>query len=193
MNPSLIWGAILVLLGLSLLLKSILNVTIPLIRPFFGCVFVYLGLSIMMDPFTERPEKKTVVFGTSLVKGHADISTYNVAFGSSTVDLSHLSFAEPTDITINTVFGSQTVLINPAIATKVRVNALFSRAALPDETLLSFGRNVYKNIEHEDPVLTIQMNVLFGNIDVITAQFEPVSIEVKDQDMNDQDIVAQLA
>lgn len=140
MNQSLIWGTILVLLGLSLILKSLFHITIPLLRPFVGCVFIYLGLSIMMDPFNEAPDKKTVIFGKSKVIGHEGVSTYNITFASGLIDLSAMQVSEPKHITINTVFGSGEIVFNPDIPTKITVNAMCSRASLPDETMVSFGR-----------------------------------------------------
>lgn len=166
MNQSLIWGTILVVLGLSLILKSLFHITIPLLRPFTGCVLVYLGLSIMMDPFNESIDKKTVIFGKSLLQAHEMVNTYNITFATGVVDLSAMHIKEPRNITVNTVFGSGELILNPAIPTKVTVNALCSRAALPDETLVSFGRNTYKTVDSREPMLTIHLNVVFGNVDV---------------------------
>lgn len=166
MSPSLIWGTILVLLGLSLILKSLFQITIPLIRPFFGCVLVYLGLSIMMDPFTESPDKKSVMFGTSKVHAQQQVTTYNVTFGSAVIDLSTMDVTDQTEITVNTVLGASTILLNPLVPTKVRVNALVARASLPDETLVSFGRNVYKTA-HNESKLTLHVNVVLGNVDLV--------------------------
>lgn len=166
MNQSLIWGTVLVVLGLSLILKSLFHITIPLLRPFTGCVLIYLGLSIMMDPFNESVEKKTIIFGKSVLSAHEEVNTYNITFATGVVDLSAMQIKEPRAITVNTVFGSGELILNPAIPTKVTVNALCSRAALPDETLVSFGRNTYKTVDNREPMLIIHLNVVFGNIDV---------------------------
>lgn len=173
MNPSLIWGTILILLGLSLILKSVFYITVPLVRPFFGAVLIYLGLSIMMDPFSESPDKKTIVCGASKIVGQRAVSTYNVTFGSADIDLSGLDIAEQTHITVNTVLGSSKVLLPAHIPTKVRVHALVARAALPDETMVSFGRNVYKTDDAE-PLLMLQANVVLGSLEVVHMH-KPVS------------------
>lgn len=165
MNPSLIWGTILILFGLSFILKSVFQITVPLVRPFFGGVLIYLGLSIMMDPFNESPDKKSVIFGRTNIVGSPMIKTYNVTFGSGVIDLSQLTFSEPTQITVSTVMGSSAVLL-PDVPTKVRVNAIFARAGLPDETLVSFGRNVYKTDDEAEPKLLLQVNVILGNVDI---------------------------
>lgn len=165
MNPSLIWGTILILFGLSFILKSVFQITVPLVRPFFGGVLIYLGLSIMMDPFNESPDKKSVIFGRTNIVGNPMIKTYNVTFGSGVIDLSQLTFAEPTQITINTVMGSSIVIL-PDVSAKVRVNAIFARAGLPDETLVSFGRNVYKTDDEAEQKLFVQVNVILGNVDI---------------------------
>lgn len=165
MNPSLIWGTILILFGLSFILKSVFQITVPLVRPFFGGVLIYLGLSIMMDPFNESPDKKSVIFGRTNIVGNSMIKTYNVTFGSGIIDLSQLTLSEPTQITVNTVMGSSAVIL-PDVPTKVRVNAIFARAGLPDETLVSFGRNVYKTDDETEPKLLLQVNVILGNVEI---------------------------
>ncbi len=120
----------------------------------------------MMDPFTDAPDKKSIIFGRSKVTGQSHVTTYNVTFGSGEIDLSHIDISKPTHITINTVLGSSKVILNPAIPTKVRVNALVARAGLPDETLVSFGRNVYTTSDSE-PQLILQANVVLGNLEVV--------------------------
>jgi hypothetical protein len=166
MNQSLIWGTILVVLGLSLILKSLFHITVPLVRPLIGALLVYLGLSIMMDPFTESVDKKTIIFGKSTLYAHEAVHTYNITFASGVIDLSALEVNQPRHVTVNIVFGSGELLLNAAVPTKVTVNALCSRAALPDETLVSFGRNAYTTINDQDPRLIIHVNAVFANIDV---------------------------
>jgi predicted membrane protein len=173
MNPSLIWGTILILFGLSFILKSVFQITVPLVRPFFGGVLIYLGLSIMMDPFNESPDKKSVIFGRTTIIGSPIIKTYNVTFGSGVIDLSQLTLEEPTQITINTVMGSSIVIL-PDVSAKVRVNAIFARAGLPDETLVSFGRNVYKTDDEAEQKLFVQVNVILGNVDIKLVPKAPV-------------------
>ena len=134
MNPSIIWGTILILLGLSLILKSIFHISIPLVRPFFGCVLIYLGLSIMMDPFNKAPDKKSTIFGRSKTIAHEAVQTHNAVFASNVIDLTELHPQAPIPITINTVFGSTEIKLSKEIPTKVTVQAIFSRAELPDET-----------------------------------------------------------
>ena len=166
MNQQIIWGTILVLLGLSLILKSLFHITIPLLRPFVGCVLVYFGLSIMMDPFNESSDKKTVMFGKSIVQAHEEVTTYNITFASGVIDLSALPMNHAKEITVNIVFGAAELLLNETVPTKVTVNALCARAELPDETLVSFGRNTYKTITDQEPLLIIHLNVVFGNVDL---------------------------
>lgn len=170
MNTGFIWGAILVTLGSALLLKSLYNIALPLIRPFVGCVLIYLGLHIMMDPFTASVDKKTVIFGQFETALPDDITTYNVICGSGKLDVSAAATDDSREITINVIFGTQKIIIDTQVPTKVRINALFSRAVMPDETLFSFGRNVYKNREMRDAKLTIHVNVVFGSIDVVLKQ-----------------------
>ncbi len=170
MNPSIIWGTVLILVGLSLILKSIFHISIPLVRPLFGCMLIYLGLSIMMDPFNKAPDKVSTIFGRSKTVAHERIKTYNAVFASNSIDLSQLDPQEPMHITINTVFGATHVALNPAIPTKMTVQAICSRAELPDETLVSFGRNTYRTDTSQEPRLFIHVNSVFANFEAITEE-----------------------
>jgi hypothetical protein len=167
MNQSIIWGTILTVLGMALILKSLFHITIPLLRPFVGAVLVYLGLSIMMDPFHDAVDKKTVLFGKTVVQAHDAVHTYNITFATAVIDCVNLTITQPRDITVNIAFGTGELLLNPAVPTKVVVNAIASRAALPDETLVSFGRNSYRTANEQEPMLTVHLNVVFGNVDVM--------------------------
>jgi predicted membrane protein len=167
MNQSLIWGTILILLGISLLLKSLFRITIPLVRPFLGCVMIYLGLTIMMDPFHQTPDKRTVIFAKSNLIAQETVHIYNTTFGASKVDLTTLQqHTEPQQITINTVLGATEIMLDPTITTKITVNAICARAELPDETLVSFGRNIYRSSDANEPQLIIHINAVLANVSV---------------------------
>lgn len=173
MNQSLIWGTILILLGISLLLKSLFRITIPLVRPFLGCVMIYLGLTIMMDPFHQTADKRTVIFAKSNLVAQDQVRTYNTTFGASKVDLTTLQqSSEPQHVTINTVLGATEIILDPALATKITVNAICARAELPDETLVSFGRNIYRSQDTREPQLIVHINAVLANVSVL---FKPQS------------------
>lgn len=177
MNQSLIWGTILILLGISLVLKSLFRITIPLVRPFLGCVMIYLGLTIMMDPFHQTADKRTVIFAKSNLVAQDHVHTYNTTFGSSTVDLTTFKQStEPQHVTINTVLGATEIILNPALVTKITVNAISARAELPDETLVSFGRNIYRSSDAQEPELIVDINAVLANVSVVfKTQAEAVS------------------
>jgi predicted membrane protein len=176
MNQSLIWGTILILLGISLLLKSLFRITIPLVRPFLGCVMIYLGLTIMMDPFHQTADKRTVIFAKSNLVAQDQVRIYNTTFGASKVDLTTLQHSnEPQHVTINTVLGATEIILDPAVATKITVNAICARAELPDETLVSFGRNIYRSQDAQEPQLIVHINAVLANVNVT---FKPQSAAI---------------
>lgn len=167
MNQSLIWGTILVLLGISLLLKSLFRITLPLVRPFLGCVMIYLGLTIMMDPFNQTSDKRTVIFAKSTLAAQDPVRIYNTTFGASRIDVTTLHHTHsPEHITINTVLGATELVLDPTITTKITVNAMCARAELPDETLVSFGRNIYRSSDAQEPQLIIHINAVLANVTV---------------------------
>lgn len=173
MNQSIIWGTVLTILGIALILKSLFHITIPLLRPFVGVVLVYLGLSIMMDPFHDAVDKKTVLFGKTIIQAQDVVHAYNIVFGTAAIDFTNLAITQPRDVIVHIAFGSGQLQLSSDVPTKVIVNAIASRAALPDETLVSFGRNVYRTPNENEFLLTVYLNVVFGNVDVTVVPATP--------------------
>jgi len=52
----LFFGILIILFGVSLILKSIFNINIPLLKIFFGIVLIYWGITLLM------PESKLQLF-----------------------------------------------------------------------------------------------------------------------------------
>lgn len=172
MSHALLIGSLLVLIGLSMVIKTIFGITIPLMRPLLGGFLVYVGLNIIMDPFSKRPKKINVTFGNkqlSLIKPEENVST---AFGTSVIDLSHMTLEQTgQNLEINTAFGTTTVILNPDIPVKVIVSASFGCATLPDGSMISFGKSAYQseNTKEETPFI-INARVMFGSLAIKMAK-----------------------
>jgi hypothetical protein len=172
MNGALIWGTLLIIVGLSLIFKTIFGFSIPILRIGFALFLVYLGATMLMAAFGQKKEESSVLFGQKTINGTQETTQdYNVIFGQALIDLSKITVTQdmPITVDIETVFGSTTLKINSSIPTVVKVKAIFANAQLPDDTLISMGKYTYiVGPETTHPHLIINAKVTCGNLVVIT-------------------------
>lgn len=168
MSSGFFWGLLLVLLGLSIISKTIFGFTIPFIRIIFAVYLLYIGFMLLLGAMGYN----TNVFypfscNKSKVKHISHNKTsYSVVFSEGTIDLSDIVITQqPTTIEISTVFGRSTLLLNPTIPTQLSVNNVFSHSILPDET--EFAAMGEKTIafgpQNQTPALIIKANIVFSN------------------------------
>jgi len=172
MSSGFIWGLLLVLLGLSILSKTIFGFAIPFIRIIFAVYLMYIGFMLLLGamgystniffPFSSNKSK--------IKHMSRNKTSYSVVFASSTIDVSDITIThQPTTVEISTVFGNSTVILDPAIPTQITVNNVFSRTLFADGTeFTAMGeKTVTIGTENQSPQLIIKANVVFGNF-VIT-------------------------
>ena len=161
----LVWGLFFILLGVAVIVKHTLHVDIPVLRFFFAFFLIYLGIQIILGGFRKESCSPNVVFDQGRVEASGKDGQYNVVFGKGVIDLGKVDFKDK-DLTLeaNTIFGSSTVKLNPAVPTLVKANAAFGNARLPDSSTSAIGTTLYKNKAYREgkPCLTLQLNVVFG-------------------------------
>lgn len=165
------WGVLLILLGASILVKVLFNITIPILRIAFALLLVYLGIKILTGGPLFRKGKCSVWFGESKIEATSSSEKYDIVFGKGVIDLSKISLTGGSiKAEINTVFGAGIVKINPELPTQIIVNSAFSGAKMPDGNVISFGKYTYKsaNFKPEENHLFIEANVVFGGLEVVT-------------------------
>jgi hypothetical protein len=169
MNWSIFIGALLVLFGVSLILKVVFNIDIPLARIIIGLFLVYLGIRLFIGRdfglFAHHESESTVVFGQKTFSKIPDEGEYVVVFGKGIIDLRNIDPADSQKIRIrlNTVFGSSDVLYNDSIPIKIKATAAFAGVKLPNGNTESFGTFEIKTAQSDEmPPITIESNTVFG-------------------------------
>ena len=111
MGSGLFWGIILIIIGISLIIKIVFNIDFPIFKILIAFFFIYLGLKIMLGDgfkfFHGRNTETDVVFGESNFNSVNHGKDYNVVFSKGSFDLRNivLNDSGPTYVKINTVFG----------------------------------------------------------------------------------------
>jgi hypothetical protein len=169
MNVSIFWGIVLILIGLSLILKVVFNVDFPFFKFLFAFFLIYLGIRIFIGKdfhlFSDVNDEHTVVFSQRTLTHVEDGKEYNVIFGNGIFDLRNFqpSGEKEVRVKLNTVFGSSEVLINDSLPLEVRAHTVFAGSKMPDGNVSAFGETKYENLNYADTtLLKIESSTVFG-------------------------------
>lgn len=162
------WGAILILLGISIILRSLLHINIPVFQLLIAFFFIYIGISILSRGFYYKKSPKTIVFEEREVEGKPH-EKYDVIFGRGEIDLSKVSLEKGNvRVSVNTVFGSGVIRLNPQIPAEIIVSSVFAEAKFPDGNSIFMGRYIYrtKEFKKEENHLIVDADVVFGALEI---------------------------
>ena len=172
---ALFWGIIIVIIGLSIILKAVFNFDLPVFKIFIAFIFIYIGFKVLLrdsdsDFDRIRSDEETVIFGEKNYHGFPDEGKeYNVIFGGSKIDLRDIELeGSKKYIKISTVFGSTVLKLNEDLPYKVTADVVFSDINLPDRNKTVIGSNHYKskNYNPDEPYLDIRVDVVFGSFKI---------------------------
>jgi len=166
------WGIFLILFGITIVLKAVFGINIPLIKTGFAILLIYAGVSMLTggDRWFHK-HNNTILFNESQVKVNRENQEYNIIFGSGMIDLSEIKPENGIKkVAINTIFGSGVLKINPDVPVIIKVDSVFANARFPDGTNISFGDYTYRSPQKEGsegPVLEVEADVVFGSLNII--------------------------
>lgn len=179
-GKGMIIGLFFLLLGLSILLKILFKIDIPVFRALFSIFLIYLGIRMLTGTFGltglfEWKDRSSVVFSEGRFRaGKAgesgtEPSHYSIVFGKGNVDLTALSVEHtPHEVEVNVVFGEAIIDVDPGSPVHVVSNAVFGESRMPDENQVVFGtlnfRTASATTASPEEVITVRTNVVFGSI-----------------------------
>jgi predicted membrane protein len=166
------WGSILILLGISVIVRIVFNIHIPLVRIAFALVLIYLGIRVLVGDSWCRWSGTggTAVFSEVKTEISGDSGDHTIIFGKGVVSLTDTSLAEKGKrVRVNTIFGSGEIHVSPSVPAVIRVTAAFGGARMPDGNIISFGEYVYRTKAYSDAAKAIKVDatVVFGGLEII--------------------------
>ena len=169
MSSSIFWGIILILIGLSLILKVVFHVDFPFFKFLFAFFLIYLGIRIFIGKdfrlFSDAGDEQTVIFSQRTITRVENGKEYNVIFGNGIFDLRNFqdSTDEKTEIKLNTIFGSSEVLVSDSVSLEIKAHTVFAGSKMPDGNTTAFGESGYSTRGYtQKPDLRIESNTVFG-------------------------------
>lgn len=166
MISSMIWGVALILLGLSLIIKTIFGISIPFLRILIGILFLYAGISLItgLDSYSNK-QIRTVIFKKEHLNIQHPYRSYNILFANGTIDLSSLQPVEPTTIDVNVLFGLGVIKLSPKVPTAIYAESFVGGLQLPDETIINWGKKRYFIAANKhSALLNLNAKAVFGNL-----------------------------
>jgi hypothetical protein len=166
------WGSVLILLGISVIVRIMFHIHIPLARIIFALILIYFGVRVLVGGSWCKwngNNGSTVLFNEVKTELSHDSTEYNIIFGKGVVNLADVSLAEKGKrVKVNTIFGAGEIRVSPAVPAVIRVNSAFAGARMPDGNIISFGQYVYKTKAYSDTAkaLIVDATVVFGGLEI---------------------------
>ena len=173
MGAGLFWGALLILIGLGIVIRVVFNINFPVVKFIIAFFFIFIGIKMLVGNFKfwdVRGDENTTIFSESRIDGlDEDFKEYNVIFGSSIIDLRDVDLTKGSkEIEINTIFGGTVVKINENTPIKIKAEAVFANAKLPNGNTATFGTGKYQSetFSKDTNHVYIKGDVVFGSLEI---------------------------
>ncbi|MEO0107806.1 MAG: LiaF domain-containing protein [candidate division WOR-3 bacterium] len=162
------WGTVLMILGLTLLLNTVLGISIPVFPILFGLLLCYIGIRLLVG---WRCSGRLCVHSEHRpTPGEHAGERHDIVFGNGSVDLTGVVLrGDSASAEVNTVFGSGQVLVPSSMPVKVLANVAFGNVRLPNGEGAAFGEYAWKSpgLDETKPHLTVYINVVFGSVRLV--------------------------
>jgi len=159
------WGVVLVIIGLSVILKAVFNIDIPVFRVVSALIIIYVGVRLLLGPSIFR-SKATAIFSDVETKVDSLASEYNIIFGKGDFDISGADLGgKPRTVKINTIFGQGIIRLGSNLPVRIDAEAVFGEALMPDQKSAVFGKTKFESsgMDETKPFLTIKAKTVFGS------------------------------
>lgn len=173
-SSAVFWGVIIILLGLSIILKEVFHVHIPFVRVIFGLLFIFWGVKMIAGGFWKSSSRNTAVFSETNINYEDTKREYSIVFGSGTIDLFKMEIPQQNKkIEVNVVFGSGTLVINDSIPMKIEMNSVFGSSVISDKRVNALGKtyDTTTAFKEGEPYILLETNVVFGRLEVKTKKW----------------------
>ncbi len=160
------WGIVLIIFGLSVIIKAIFHIEIPIFKIFIAFLLIYLGIKILIGDkiIKSAQSNKDIVFAEGdFTYSDEDYKEYNIIFGSGKIDLSKIeNLSSNKKIKINTVFGAGTLYLNKNSPFRLKTSVAFGGINFPDGETIYFGEKNLGQKDKNNYTIDIELSVVFS-------------------------------
>jgi predicted membrane protein len=172
MGTGAFWGLLLIIIGLSIIIKVVFNIDFPIFKILIAFFFIYLGLKILFGhsfrPFHSCKDEHTVIFGERVFLKPEHGREYSVIFGKAVFDWQHFrpdsTGGQQIDVKINTIFGSTEMFLPTDMRVRIDASSAFGEARMPNGNTATFGNtNYWADTTDSNSQLNVRADVVFGS------------------------------
>lgn len=174
---SMVWGIIIIVVGLCVLLGAIFGINIPILKVLFGLFLLYMGLKVLMGAFSfqftadKRATDHEAIFSESKFQypNSKGSTEYVTVFGRSEFDLSTVEDLNSKTLKSVTVFGESVIFVKKGQALRVESNTVLGQSELPGKNISAFGKFQYESpgLAAADSALKLEVTAVFGAVRVV--------------------------
>ena len=174
MGASLFWGIILIIIGISIIVKIVFNIDFSIFRVIVALVLIYFGIRMFIGRdfsfYRDDKDEQLIMFSHRIVEHMHEGKEYNVIFSEGIFDLRNFTVpdSEVVRFKVNTVFAGSEIILNPEIPVEINSNTVFGGTRMPNTNASAFGMASYKNNAASKGKLRIiiETNTVFGSLQV---------------------------
>lgn len=156
------WGIVLILWGLSLVLKAFFpSIRLPLGTIFISICIIIFGIQLLVGGFGNKRSfsNKSVKHGYSEHKSRAYTEELNVVFSTDSLNLSSVDVSnQDRFIDVTAVFGRAILYVSEDIPVRLETDAVFGKV---------FKDSRLKLASNDETALVIQAEAVFGSVDIV--------------------------
>jgi len=155
----LFWGLIVILIGVMIVVQVVFKIHFPIWRLLFGAVLIFWGIRVLSGKAWDRKGNSSEgVFSEGVYEAkNLDVRKFEYVFSSQTVDLRHVAFPPESQIQVEAVFASVTVLLPPDVRLEVDQEAVFASID---------SRGVRTAVSPDAPKVRLKAEAVFANIEI---------------------------
>ena len=164
-NP-VFWGILLIFIGLSFLINTLLPIKIPVFSILISLVFIYFGVKLIRGNYSILKTNNLNIFGSHKLVFDTEFNEYSNVFGETLLDLSQIKLTENINLEINCLFGEFKIKLPEGVNYFIDSNTVLGKTSIFEKSTDGFGSQKYNstNFEQNKPVLHIVSKVVLGNI-----------------------------
>jgi predicted membrane protein len=165
MKMNLFWGGILILWGITLVLKALFKIDIPFFRILLAAILIYFGLKLLISGWGGKNGSRTA-FNRTHVTVHNTVSQHDVIFGSSDIDLRNIELEEKNArAEVDVIFGSANILVDQQTPVKIYLDTVFGDCRVDGKNIGPFGKSIYttESFKEGEYYLEVELDIVFGS------------------------------
>jgi predicted membrane protein len=169
-STAIFWGIVIALIGVSIIMKEVFEVSFPFFRILFGVFLLWLGVKVMFGIRFKNTEH-SIAFDNRTLKYDTEHNEYQVVFGNATFDFTDVVISDETQKAgVKTIFGNGTVLVNSLTPVEFKMNTAFGQVQSPGNSANGFGNSAWVSpgCDLSKPHLVIEGNAVFGKLELKT-------------------------